>query len=155
MQPDKGYGDSKEDDEGCAHVSICFHECESDPEPVRAGDCDPPNPCAAGSIRERYQIVFVPWKAPKVHTLSTIEDLISGGRLNYEALANHVTGNCTKFPTDPCIPLANVKLPQAGEKAAADAIDITIRPIVYTNDLLFELILAFMSQAQNRPRQNK
>jgi hypothetical protein len=148
----KNYGGSECEDEGFVHLAICFHECESDPEPVRAGDCEDASPCAPGSIRERYKITLVPWKAPKIHCLSTVEDLISGGRLNYEALANHITANCAMLSDDCCIPLANLKLPQPGQPASPGDIDITIRPIVYTNDLLFELILAF-PQAQNRPRQ--
>jgi hypothetical protein len=142
------------DEEGWAHIEICFHECDSDPEPVRAGDCEAPDPCLPGSIRERYKIVFVPWKAPKIHNMCSIEDLFSSGKLNYEALANHITGNCTAFTTDACIPLANIRLPQAGATVSGDDIDITIRPIVYTNDLLFELILAASPQA-NRPRPSK
>jgi hypothetical protein len=152
--PEQGREPTMCDEEGWAHIAICFHECDSDPEPVRAGDCDVPNPCLPGSIRERYRIAFQPWKAPKIQGLSSIEDLFSSGRLNYEALANHITGNCAQFPTDPCIPLANIKLPQAGGTVPVDDIDITIRPIVYTNDLLFELILAAAPQP-NRPRPNK
>ncbi len=152
--PEGGHDHAMCDEEGWAHIVICFHECDSDPEPVRAGDCEAPNPCLPGSIRERYKIAFLPWKAPKIHNMCGIEDLFSGGRLNYEALANHITGNCAAFPTDPCIPLANIKLPHPGEKVPPDDIDITIRPIVYTNDLLFELILAAAPQP-NRPRPGK
>jgi hypothetical protein len=37
----------------------------------------------------------------------------------------------------------------------SDDIDITVRPIVYTNDLLFELILALMNEGQDYPRGGK
>ena len=143
-------------EENCyGHLSICYHECAGDPEPVRAGDCDLPDPCPPGAIRERYKLCLKPGRAHKIHAVSSIEDLVSNGRLSYEALANYVTRNCAEPPSDPCLPLANIKLPPAGKKASDEDIDITVRPIVYTNDLLYELILAFMSQAPNRPRPAK
>lgn len=139
------------DEQGYAHLCICYHECAGDPEPVHTGDCDIPDPCPPGSIKERYKLCLLPRRAPKIHAVSKIEDLISGGRLNYEALANHITGNCPELPAHTCIPLANVKLPAAGQKADEDAIDITVRPIVFTNPLLYELLLA-LTQNRTRPK---
>jgi hypothetical protein len=151
--------DAKEEDDcedqSYGHVCICYHECAGDPEPVRAGDCDAPaEPCAPGSIRERYTVSIQPRRAHKIH-MPPVDDLIANGRVNYEALTNHVTKDCAKLPSNPCIPLANVRLPQAGQKAADDSIDITVRPIVFTNDLLYELLQAFMMQSSNRPRTAK
>jgi len=157
--PEKPPATDREEDEleekGYGHICICYDECAADPEPVRAGDCDPPDPCPPGAVRERYQVCLVPGRAHKIQAVSNIDDLVSNGRLSYEALANYVTRNCAEVPADPCLPLANIKLPQAGQKASDQDIDITVRPIVYTNDLLYELMLAFMSQAPGRARQTK
>jgi hypothetical protein len=153
--PEKPPASKEEEDEcdeqGYAHVCICYDECAGDPEPVHAGDCDVPEPCPPGSIRERYTVCLRPRRAHKIHAVSNIEDLVSSGRLNYEALANYITGNCHEVPHDTCISLANVKLPPAGQPAPEDAIDITVRPIVFTNRLLYELLLALTSNRQ-RPR---
>ena len=55
---------------------------------------------------------------------------------------------------DGCIPLANVRLPR-GNRCESEDIDISVRPIVYTNDLLFELIVGVMNEWQPRPRAGK
>ena len=146
-----------DDDDDCnvASVSICYHECPGDPEPVHANDCDEPSLCATGSIRERYQVHIWPRKAPKIDAFCEVPDLLVGGRLNYAALANYVTADCPEEYDDPCIALANITLPKSGETICEADIDISIRPIVYTNDLLFELMLGLTSQTQNRPRGGK
>jgi hypothetical protein len=58
------------------------------------------------------------------------------------------------MPCDPCLPLANVRLAKADGSSPAD-VDITIRPIVYTNDLLFELTNAQNSDQKARLRGGK
>jgi hypothetical protein len=138
-----------------ASVYICYHECPGEPEPVRVSDCDDEPPCSDGSIRERYTIEIRPCHAPEIHTLCDVQDLIQGGRLNYKALADYVTNSCGDAATDCCIPLAEIKVPAPGKTACDDDVDITVRPIVYTNDLLFELMLGLNSQIQNRPRGGK
>ena len=75
-----------------------------------------------------------------------------GGRLNYKQLAEFVTSSCAPVPCDPCIVLANIRLPKSGDACCADDIDISVRPIVYTNDLLFELLLGLTSHNQSRPK---
>jgi hypothetical protein len=137
------------------HVVLCFHECESDPVPALAGNCDTDALCASSIIREQYSIAIKDGKAPEIMTECSIPDVISGGRINYPALAIQVTRACPALPDDPCIPLANVRLPKEGMVCHPDDIDITVRPIVYTNDLLFELILALMNEEQNYPSGGK
>lgn len=129
------------EEDNFVHVCLCFYECESDPVPVLAGDCKTVELCAPGAIRERYKIVIKEGKIPEVHIECSIPDIISGNRVNYPALAIHVSKPCRELPEDACIPLANVRLPEPGMLCDPNGIDITIRPIVYTNDLLFELIL--------------
>jgi hypothetical protein len=119
------------------------------------GDCDNKGLCSPGSIRESYQIEMEPGKLAPAPTTSRIQDVISGGQINYGALAIYVTNPCPKPAGDCCIPLANIRIPDAGGSYDQRNIDITIRPIVYTNDLLYELILAFMNQGQNQTRGGK
>jgi hypothetical protein len=139
------------EDKDYVHVCVCFHACETDPEPVFAGGCDTTERGAPGSIRERYKVVIRPHKAPPVRTDSCIPDLMLGNRINYPAVARWVTRPCPCKPDDPCIPLANVRrLPAGGGTIESTDIDITVRPVVYSNDLIFELLLAMQGENQNR-----
>lgn len=146
----QGYsqGEDKED-EGVIRVMLCYHECESDPTPVMAGDCGTVEECAAGSIRERYRITFKEGPAKPVRLHCRIPDLFHGGRLDYEALAKHVAEGCPEPAADPCIPLANLRLGDDGHGCDPERIDITIRPIVYTNDLLLEIILSMLEEERD------
>ena len=148
---DSGYGC----DGRYVHLSVCYHECPSDPVPALGGDCDTGGLCSPGSIRETYRIEIDDGKLAPAPTMSRIQDVIAGGQINYGALAIYVTNPCSPPPGDCCIPLANIRIPDAGGKYDQNSIDITIRPIVYTNDLLYELILAFMNQGQNQARGGK
>ena len=137
-----------EDDEGAFRVMLCYHECDSDPTPVMAGDCGTVDECAAGSIRERYRITFKEGPAPPIRLHCRIPDLFYGDRLDYEALARHVTEGCPEPPADPCIPLANLRPGDDG--CDRDRIDTTIRPVVYSNDLLLEIILSLLEEGRDR-----
>jgi hypothetical protein len=150
-QPKQGYpkGDEhEEEDEGAFRVMLCYHECESDPVPVVAGDCGTVEECAAGSIRERYRITFKEGPAPPMRPHCRIPDLFRGDRLDYEALARHVSEGCPEPPANPCIPLANLR--PGDEGCDPDRIDITVRPIVYSNDLLLEIILSLLEEGRDR-----
>ena len=148
-------------EEGCecehgtyVQVCVCFHECATDPAPVLTSECDVER-CAPSAIRERYKIELRKGRAPDPEPVCSLNDVISGGHLSYDALATWITRPCRPLPDDPCIPIANVRLAAEGATCEASDIDITIRPIVYTNDLLYELILCVMSDGQNRTRGGK
>ncbi|HYO14626.1 MAG TPA: hypothetical protein VE685_15630, partial [Thermoanaerobaculia bacterium] len=50
---------------------------------------------------------------------------------------------------DPCITLANVRLTgPGGHDCDPERIDITVRPIVYTNDLLLEILLSLLEEGR-------
>lgn len=150
----QGYpqGEEKEE-EGVFRVMLCYHECESDPTPVLGGDCGTVEECAAGSIRERYRITFKEGPAPPIRLHCRIPDLFRGDRLDYEALARHVSEGCPDPPADPCIPLANLRPGDDG--CDPDRIDITVRPIVYANDLLLEIILSMLEEGRDDHRHAK
>ena len=119
------------------HVVLCYHECASDPGPAMAGDCDTVAVCANGAIREQYTVEVRPGYAPE--RKSTFPDVIEGKRISYDAIIDYVTRPCRGLPEDCCIPLANVELRDTGKKWEPE-IDIYVRPIVYNNRLLYDLI---------------
>jgi hypothetical protein len=120
------------------HVVLCYHECPGDPVAVHAGNCETEDPCVASSIREQYKIEVREGKAPEKK--SDFPDIVEGRRLNYEALAEYITRPCRRLPDDCCIPLANVRIHEAGQPNQPDDIHIEVRPIVYTLPVLYELI---------------
>lgn len=128
-----------------AHVVICYHECETDPVPAMAGDCESVTLCAAGSVREQYEIQVREGFAPE--RKSGFPDVIEGRRISHSAIAEYVTRACRPLPDDCCVPLANVRLRDT-DHGWEPEIDISIRPIVYTNRLLFELIQSLVKQEQ-------
>lgn len=142
--------DRDEDDEPVIRVLLCYHECESDPVPVMSGDCGGGSECEPGSIRERFRIVFKEGPAPPIRLHCRIPDLFYGNRLDYEALAKHVSEGCPGLAADPCIPLANIRLSRTtpGHDCDPDRVDITVRPIVYSNDLLLEIILSLLVEEE-------
>jgi hypothetical protein len=129
-----------------AHVVLCYHECESDPTPAMSGDCETVALCASGSVREQYSIEIRDGFAPTRESTFP-RDVIDDGRINYRALVDYVTSSCRELPYDCCLPLANIELVE-GNDGWDPEIDITIRPIVYTNRLLWELISSLASNEE-------
>lgn len=142
----------REDDGPVVRVLLCYHECESDPTPVMGGDCGAVEECAAGSIRERFRIVFKEGPAPPIRLHCRIPDLFDDGKLDYDALAKHVSEGCPALAADPCIPLANLHFSRhdSGYDCDPERIDITVRPIVYSNDLLLEIILSLLEEGRDQ-----
>jgi hypothetical protein len=127
----------------------------AEPTAVLAGDCRDEAPCQPGLIRERYTIDFRPGCLRPRDPRLSIPDVISDGRLDYEALVKAVSEPCP-CPEDPCIALANLFLdfdPKTGRCHCRREIDLTVRPIVYTNDLLLQLILAAAGEAPSYRRE--
>jgi hypothetical protein len=121
-----------------AHVVLCYHECESDPVPAMAGDCGAAALCASGSIREQYRIEVKPGFAPE-RTRNFPTNIIDDGEIDYDSLVDYVMNGCRRLPNECCVPLANIELRREGDRWVPIP-DNSIRPIVYTNRLLFYLI---------------
>jgi hypothetical protein len=127
------------------HIAICYHECMTDPSPALGGDCDTQSTCTPGSIRERYSIKLLDGKLCPASTTTSLPNVISNGTLNYQALASYVTNQpCFSPGSDCCIPLANIQIPTQPQGYTQNSLDISIRPLVYTADMLYELMLAWM-----------
>lgn len=135
------------DPEDYVHVSICFQQCESNPAPVLVDDCGQSTSCAASAIQESYKLYVRECKAPSIDLDCDVPDALLNGRLNYYALVERVTRHCSKVPHDLCIPLANIRLPEGTDSIQVSDIDINPRPIVYSNDLLFDIILKLIGEA--------
>lgn len=129
------------------HVLLCYRECLSDPMPTLAGDCNTGEQCLPGAIREKFEIKFCAGHAPEIACERRIPDLIVRGRMDYGALVRWVTQDCVPLPKDPCIPLANLRFEKGvggAYQLCQNEIDISCRPIVYTNRLLFDILLCMM-----------
>jgi hypothetical protein len=148
-------GGCDDDDRAWVHIVLCYRECLANPVPALGDDCSGEQRCSPGTIRERYEICLREGKAPEVHLRCSIPDLVTGDKLDYAALARHVSQPCRSCAEEPCIALANVGLPVEGTYVSEDDIDITVRPIVYTNDLLFEIIVGLLRNEQSAPRGGK
>ena len=152
---DDRYEQRPEQEDEFVQVLICFKECLSDPQPLVVSDCGCEETCAPAVIRERYKVIVKPGKAPEIPTHCRFPDVFNNDRVDYAALARWVTQECHRMKGDGCIPLANVKLPRGRGRCDSGDIDISVRPIVYTNDLLFELICGLLNEWQPRPRAGK
>jgi hypothetical protein len=141
--------------EDFVHVCICFQQCNSDPVPMLVDDCGQATSCAASSVQERYKCFIRDCKAPDIDLTCGVPDFILNGRLNYHALAERVTRGCPELPGDLCIPLANIRLPDGDDPPQTSDIDISPRPIVYSNDLLFDILLALAGEAPAHNRGGK
>jgi hypothetical protein len=115
-------------------------------------DCGQATSCSASSIQERYKCIIRDCKAPEINLDCGLPDFVFNGRLNYNALVERVTRGCPELPSDLCIPLADIRLPEGDKLLEASDIDISPRPIIYSNDLLLDIILAMAGEtpAYNR-----
>jgi hypothetical protein len=152
---DERYEHRPDPEDEFVHVLICFKECLSDPQPLAVSECGCEESCAPTVVRERYTVILKPGKAPEIPTHCRFPDVFDNDRVDYAALARWVTQECPRVKGDGCIPLANVRLPRGRGRCESSDIDISVRPIVYTNDLLFELICGLLNEWQPRPRSGK
>lgn len=148
MLPDPADDDC--DSETYLHLVLCYHECLSDPAPVLSGHCKTSQECVPGSIRERYRLEFRSGQAepPAIDIEGRFPDVINQKGFNYSDLVDWVTAGCVSYPEDPCIPLADICFVLSEDDDGAryefeqDGIDIYVRPVVYSNDMLFNLLIS-------------
>jgi hypothetical protein len=136
-------------DDACVTVVLCYQECESEPVAVLAGDCSTQTPCAPGAIREQYRITFEAGCTDPIDISCRFPDVISGGEIEYGALARWVTRDCPDPPRNPCIPLANVRLDCGDDGCDIDDIDIEIRPVVFGNAILFDILSRIVEEERS------
>ncbi len=139
-------------EEHILHLVLCYHECETEPAPVLAGDCSSHESCEASVICERYEAAYRWGCVVGFREDADIQDFITrrkgGYTFNYERLVDWVSEDCRPCPDDPCVPLANVHFEREAddEPWQVERIDLTARPIVYANDVLLELLWSLMTE---------
>lgn len=134
-------------DGGCVTVLLCYHECETDPVAVLAGDCSTSTPCAPSSIREQYRIDFEAGCTDPLEISCRFPDVLRRGELDYGALARWVTQECT-YASNPCIPLANLRVDCRDGGCDINNIDIEIRPVVYGNDIILDILSRIVEESR-------
>ena len=140
----------REEEDVWVRAMLCYHECEGDPVPVMVGDCNSTEQCAAGTIREKYRITFKEGRAKQIDIACRIPDFVPREHMDYNAIVRWVTDGCSDLPMNPCIPLANIRVSEGGHCCDEENIDIYIRPIVYSNDLLYEILLSILTEYHER-----
>ena len=138
-----------EREDACVTVTLCYHECESDPVAVLAGECGSIDPCAPGAIREQYRISFEPGCADPIEVSCRFPDVLTSGEIDYRELAKWVTRGCPDPPRNACVPLANLYLDCREDHCDIRDIDITIRPIVFGNMILFEMLTRIVEEEKS------
>jgi hypothetical protein len=119
-------------------ISLAYAERSIDAVSVLVPDCDHPNGCAPGTIKEGYAIVVASVPANTSTTTSggcgNNWFLLPPGSELQTAIANRVASQCAAVPSDASIPLGRFTLPSGPVDAVSD------RPLLYPNALLFQLI---------------
>jgi hypothetical protein len=139
--------------EEAVYICLVYHECEAEPVPALVGDCDTREGCAPSVVRERYSIVVRKGAPPEIRPTCGFSNLFTppeggGSPQPYPQLVKRISQPCPESQSDPCVVLAQVKLPQEDSPITAAMIDPNFRPVVYSNELLFELLLCLAQQAQ-------
>ena len=101
--------------------------------------------CVPGAVREKYEVTVKDGIAPE--RKSNFPDVIESRRISYAAIVDYVTRGCRALPDDCCVPLANIRLKHSDSGWVPEA-DISIRPIVYNNRLLFDLIQSLVNKEE-------
>jgi hypothetical protein len=143
-----------QDEESAVTVVIDYHECESEPVPVLAGDCETAPACTPGVISEKYRISFVAGAQEPVLVRCRLPDVLEGSHLDYRALARWVTDEIPRLPQHPGVPLANIRLDCDGDCKIEDVtisdIDIEVRRVVLSNRFVLDLLAAIVAEDQHR-----
>lgn len=137
------------------HICLAYHECEAEPVPVLVGDCDRQSGCAASLIRERYRILVRKGPAPEMNPSCGFQNIFApppAGQPSplYSELVKRIGQPCPD-PEEPCVVLSEIKLPDGNAAITPAMINPVVRPIVYNNELLFELLLCLAKQIEPPP----
>lgn len=138
------------------HICLAYHECEAEPVPVLVGDCDSQAGCAPSIVRERYRLLVRKGAAPEIKPSCGFPDLFKplpaavAPPPLYSELVKRISGPCVD-PEGSCVVLAEINLPDGNAPITVDMINPLVRPLVYSNELLFELLLCLSKQIQVEP----
>jgi hypothetical protein len=142
--------------EGEATVTVClaYHECDAEPVPVLVGDCDTEKDCAPSTVRERYKVLVLEGEPPAAGVECGMPELFAPGAGDEDALNRHarlaerVSQACPEVEGNACIVLAQIDLPDAGQAITAEMVEQGCRPVVYSNELLMELLICLAERVE-------
>jgi hypothetical protein len=136
--------------QGAVLICLAYHECESDLVPVLVGECETERDCAPSTICERFCVILQPdGQIPAQSPACSLElDAVGfdDGVLSlagYRQLLERVNRPCPTVDGQTCVPLARVDV----ENLSAPP-DLDVRPLVYSNTLLFELLLCLWARVE-------
>ena len=158
---DKEMGYRKEREEKWFKIHLCYQECLDEPELIHTSDHCNTSPVQPSTVLEGFEIGLEPGKFESPCDWLKIPDVIteirgsksSSPKRAYELCYHSLVKNVVSKPCchdsnhwNPCIPLANVCMVKDGDhwRLADNAIDIMVRPIVLSNENLFQLILSLI-----------
>jgi hypothetical protein len=143
---DQGVVEGDPIDSGTIEICLLYREVETDLVPVLVPDCDGDGNCAPCTIREEFRVLVRladnDSPSPPICQFGEIP-LAENGNL-HALLCERLRGPCPPVPDDICVPIARVLLP-----LAEDSIDpCSARPLIYNNNVLYELILCLIAQVE-------
>jgi hypothetical protein len=121
---------------GTVEICLGFTEVATDLVPVLVPDCDGQGECAPSTIREGFVVIVraAPAAPPPADCTLPAFPVPPGAGL-HEVLAKRLRTACPPVADDACVPIARIDL-------AANGVDTQSgRPLVYSNQLLYELIV--------------
>lgn len=134
--------------EGAVFLCLAYHECAADLMPVLVGDCDTRQNCAPSTVRERYMFLVQPEEPGRLppEPVCNLADIFlpASGEWKlsriHPRLADRASQAGSPLEKDIWVVLARINLPAVGQKITQQMIDVSVRPLVYSNELLFELL---------------
>lgn len=135
--------------EGTVTLCLAYHECEAEPVPIMVGNCGAEQKCAPSIICERYRVlvkqVTPPLPAIELSCSQPNPFAPSAGGENppniHNSLVDRISKPCPEITGDTCIVIAQINLLAPNVPITASMIDLSVRPLVYSNDLLLEMLL--------------
>lgn len=145
-QPTNAQGEAEGEpiDAGTVEICLAYRETAVDPVPVLVPECNGNANCAPCTIREAFRVLvrLVEDDSPSPPTCQFGQLPLAANGALHALLCERIRSPCPPIPEDACVPLARVSLPLTD-----DSIDpCAVRPLVYSNALLYELILCLTAQ---------
>jgi hypothetical protein len=122
---------------------------------VLVGDCETRDSCAPSLIHERYKIIVHKGAAPEINPSCRFEQPFAPPQAGQQssplhgALVSRISQSCAQSQGAPCVVLAQISLPEGDASITNEMIDPSCRPVVYGNELLFELLMCLAQQKQD------
>jgi hypothetical protein len=129
---------------GTVEICLAYSEVPTSPVPVLVPDCDGEGECAPSVIREGFVVIVREAKpAPLVDDCALPAFPVPPATGLHDAFVQRLKIACPKPPDDACVPIAGIDL-------AKNTVDIvTGRQVVYSNRLLYELIVCLAEHVAN------